>query len=138
MTAWYSMTGPVVRPVFNWVVNSGAAYFFSKFLKDSESREIAIIVTVDTLFRIAITHALDALNLPYLQPGTAGHLLFPCLSLLSQPLSVAFAKKAFTIKGDWNSSASFMKLFGYIALGWKANMMVKDVLFLSYPGLRKT
>ncbi len=135
MTAWHSITGPVVRPIFNLVVNSHTAYFFSKLLKDDNSREIAIIVTIDTLFRIAVTHALDALQIPYLQTRTAGHLLFPCLSLLTQPLSVAVAQGYFHINTNWNSSVSFMKMFGYIALGWKANMMLKDVVYLCCPRL---
>ncbi len=129
----------IARPAFNVLVNSGIACCARKItVNDEQCRDVAIIVAIDTAFRIAITHALDALEIPYLQKGVAGHLLFPCLTLITQPISVAIAHRLFSINERWSTRQTFIATFGYIAVGWKANMMLKDVMYLCSPSLLKS
>lgn len=131
-----------VRTILNVGFNSSSAYSCSRLLNDNDSLKITIVVAIDTIFRLVITHILDALKIPYLQTGTAGHLLFPCLTLLTQPLSVGFVQRFSSRKEtelfNLNRAFGFIKIFGYIALGWKLNMMVKDIAYLAYPSLKPT
>lgn len=132
MTTLASVAGALGRGSFNVVVNAGVAYSAPYFLpKGYLNRDVAIIVAIDTAFRIAITHVLDALKIPFLEKGTAGHLLFPCLTFLTQPLSVKVAQKLFNVSPYWDTKQSRIEVFGFIALGWKANMMIKDVMYLT-------
>lgn len=128
----YSVAGAVGKGGFNVLVNAGAAYSASRIVAEHYiSRDMGIIVAIDTVFRIAITHGLDALKIPYLGKGEAGHLLFPCLTLLTQPLSTKIAQRYFKAYPHWTNDLNALFLFGAIALGWKANMMVKDVMYLT-------
>lgn len=126
-----------LAPACNVSFNAATAYWANWFVGDSQGRNIAVLVALDTLFRITITYVLGALKIPYLQTGTAGHLLFPCLTLLSQPLSVKVADRFVGIDNRWYNRKFFIMLFGYIALSWKANTMIKDVLYISFPSLKK-
>ncbi len=132
MTFLHSAAGALGRGSFNVVVNAGAVYSASYLLtsKDYINDQVTLIVAIDTAFRIAITHVLDALKIPFLEKGT-GRLLFSCLTLLTQPLSIKVAQKLFNASTYWNKNQSRIEVFGYIALGWKANMMIKDVLYLT-------
>ena len=86
MTTLASVAGALGRGSFNVVVNAATAYSAPYFvMKGYPSQQAAIIVAIDTAFRIVITHILDALKIPFLEKGTVGHLLFPCLTLLTQP-----------------------------------------------------
>ena len=129
VTTLYSVAGAVGRGGCNVLVNAATAYLagYANFNSSDLRREIATIVAIDTTFRIAITHLLDALKIPFLEKGTAGHLLFPCLTLLTQPLSAKIAERYF----EWSKQEFSIRLFGFIALSWKANMMLKDVLYLT-------
>ena len=133
MTALHSVAGAVGRGCFNVGVNVATVYALQHFLfkNPTRGREFARIVAIDTAFRIGITHALDALKIPFLEKGTAGHLLFPCLTLLTQPLSVKIAERFFNATPDWNKKETYVVVFGFIAIGWKANMMIKDVMYLT-------
>ena len=137
MTTLSSVARAVGRGHFNVLVNTTTAYSASVCVSNyrPNNRDVAIIVAIDTAFRIAITHVLDALKIPFLEKETAGHLLFPCLTLLTQPLSVKFAQRFFNANSVWSTKMRYLEVFGYIALGWKANMMIKDVLYLI--GLKK-
>lgn len=133
MTALYSVAGALGRAGCNVGVNMVTAYVVNGIIWNDplSTRDIVIIVGVDTTFRIGITHVLDALKIPFLQTGTAGHLLWPCLTLLTQPLSIKIAERFFKTDPNWIKKERFVELFGYIALGWKANSMLKDVLYLT-------
>lgn len=136
MTTLASVAGALGRGSFNVIVNAATTYSARYIMtKNYPRRDIAMIVAIDTAFRIAITHVLDALKIPFLEKGTAGHLLFPCLTLLTQPLSVKVAQRFFNAGSYWNTTQSRIEVFGFIALGWKANMMIKDVMYLT--GLQK-
>lgn len=137
MTTLSSVAGALGRGGFNVFVNTATVYSASVCLGRSSStiNDVAVIVGIDTIFRIAITHVLDALKIPFLEKGTAGHLLFPCLTLLTQPISVKLAQRFFKVTPYWSLGFRYFEVFGYIALGWKANMMIKDVLYLT--GLQK-
>ena len=137
MTTFSSVAGALGRGSFNVLVNTATACAASSlgYRSFDLRRDIAIIVAIDTVFRIAITHVLDALKIPFLEKGTAGHLLFPCLTLLTQPISVEIAQRFFKTDPRWSTKKAYIEMFGYIALGWKANMMLKDVMYLA--GLRK-
>lgn len=126
-----------LAPAFNVSFNTATAYLANRFVGDGQGRNIAVLVALDTIFRITITYVLSALKIPYIQTGTAGHLLFPCLTLLSQPLSLIVADKCIGIDRRWYNRKFFITLFGYIALSWKANMMIKDVVYLCYPSLKR-
>ena len=137
MTALYSsVAGSIVRPVFNVLVNSSAAYGVSRLINAPDCRDIAIIVAIDTAFRIGIIHVLSARNIHFHQNDLVGHLLFPCLTLLTQPLSVKIAR-IFNVNARWQTRPYFITTFGYIALGWKMNMMVKDILYIFAPSLKR-
>jgi hypothetical protein len=127
----------IAGPAFNVGVNVATAFVANSIIFNDprSSRDLAIIVAIDTAFRIAITHVLGALKIPFFEKGTAGHLLGPCLTLLTQPLSVRIAQRFFNTDPDWSTRESYVELFGFIALGWKANMMLKDVMYLT--GLKK-
>jgi hypothetical protein len=134
----YSLIGSIARPALNVAGNSLVAYLTTSFFSEHTSnRVIVIIVAIDTVFRIAITHVLDAIKISYLQTGSAGHLLFPCLTLLTQPLSIKIAQRFFNAPSKWSEGKSFMRIFGYIALSWKMNMMAKDMLYMCYPALKR-
>src|ERR1700678_2715614 len=105
MTILYSVAGAVGKGSFNVLVNAGAAYSASR-IGGVSARDVGIIVAIDTVFRIAITHVLDALKIPFLEKGTAGHLLFPCLTLLTQPISAKIAQKCFKADPLWNTGIS--------------------------------
>ena len=132
-----SNTLRAIAPALNTSFNAATAYSASWFIGDGQGRNIAVLVALDTLFRITITHVLSALKIPYLLTGSAGHLLFPCLTLLSQPLGVIVADKFVGIDRRWYTRKFFIVLFGYIALSWKANSMIKDVIYLCYPSLKQ-
>jgi hypothetical protein len=138
MTTLYSVAGALGRGSFNVGVNVATAFVANGIIwhDPPSSRDLAIIVAIDTAFRIGITHVLDALKIPFLEKGTAGHLLFPCLTLLTQPLSVKIAQRFFNADPYWSKKERYIELFGYIALGWKANMMIKNVMYLA--GLKKS
>jgi hypothetical protein len=137
MTTLHSIASAFGRGSFNVLVNAGIAYSTSRsiFGNPNRSQDIAAIVAIDTAFRIAITHVLDALKIPFLEKGIAGHLLFPCLTLLTQPLSAKIAQRYFVTHSFWSDKKNYPELFGYIALSWKVNMMLKDVMYLT--GLKK-
>jgi len=138
MSALYtSPEGNFLRASYNLLLNSSVAYCAAHCVREPDTRDVYIIVAIDTLFRFAITHALSKMNLPYLQIGVAGHLIFPCLTLLAQPLSVLIARKVFNTHRKWESRLYFMVVFGYISLGWKLNMMSKDVIYMNLPTLKK-
>ena len=130
-------------PVFNVVVNAGAAYGLSSYLQEDKPKEVGNIVAIDTLFRIVIVHLLSSLKLPVDKVGTAGHLIFPCLSFISQPLSVALYRKVFKathpegqpIPG--HRGPRYLSMMAYIFFGWKVNMMAKDVMYLCFPSMIK-
>jgi hypothetical protein len=139
MTTLYSVAGAIGRGSFNVLVNAGVAFLVNRFTVENRvlGRDMTVVVAVDTVFRIAITHVLDALKIPFLEKGTAGHLLFPCLTLLTQPLSSKIVRKFYKTKSAWNNKSHyFLHMFGSIAIGWKANMMLKDVMYLT--GFLKT
>jgi hypothetical protein len=135
MTTLSSVAGALGRGSFNVIVNAVTAYSVTKciynYYSSTKRRDVSIIVAIDTTFRIAITHVLDALKIPFLEKGTAGHLIFPCLTLLTQPLSVKIAQRFFNTDSSWSKKQHYLEMFGYIALGWKANMMIKDVMYLT-------
>ena len=137
MTTLSSVAGAVGRGSLNVAVNTVIAFWINgnMFNTGIQSRDLAIIVAIDTAFRIAITHVLDALKIPFLEKGTAGHLLFPCLTLLTQRLSIKTAQRLFNTDPYLSKKENHFALFGFIALGWKANMMIKDVLYLT--GIQK-
>ncbi len=132
-----SVAGALGRAGFNVGVNVVTAIVANgiAYNDPSSNRDLAIIIAIDTAFRIAITHVLDALKIPFLEKGTAGHLLWPCLTLLTQPLSVKISERFFKTHPDWGTKKASIEMFGFIALGWKANMMLKDVMYLT--GLKK-
>ena len=132
-----SNTLRAIAPALNTSFNAATAYLANRFVGDGQGRNIAVLVALDTLFRITITHVLSALKIPYLLTGSAGHLLFPCLTLLSQPLSVIVADKFVGIDHRWYTRKFFIALFGYIALSWKVNSMIKDVMYIFYPSLKR-
>ena len=114
-------------PIFNLVVNSTAAYGMSRAVKSDTSRDVAIIVAIDTMFRIVISNALTAMKFTPEKPKTVGQLIFLCSTLLTQPLSVQIAERVFKVKAP-----SYLSTLAYIFFGWKANIMTKDVIFLAY------
>jgi hypothetical protein len=132
MTILSSVAGALGRGSFNVLVNAGTAYLASRFTVENRilRRDMTVVVAVDTVFRIAITHVLDALKIPFLDKGTAGHLLFPCLTLLTQPISCKIVRKFYKTDPTWNNKSHFIHMFGTIAIAWKANMMLKDVMYL--------
>lgn len=129
--------GPIARGAFHVCATSSAAYVAGRLISDPHCRDIAIIVSIDSVFRIVITHVLDAMHIPYHQVGLRGHLLFSCLTLLTQPLSVQVARLFKINSFHWNNRRSYIALFGYISFGWKATMMVKDVIYLNAPAFKK-
>ncbi len=135
MTTLSSVAGAFGRGGFNVAVNAVIACRINGIIFNVgvQSRDLAIIVAIDTAFRIALTHVLDALKIPFLEKGTAGHLLFPCLTLLTQWLSIKIAHRF--CNADHYLNKKHFELFGYIALTWKINMMIKDVMYLA--GLKK-
>lgn len=137
MTTLSSVAGALGRGSFNVLVNTATAWSAGRIMSDLHYliRDIPKIVAIDTVFRIAITHVLDALKIPFLEKGMAGHLLFPCLTFLTQPLSVKIAQRYFKVQSIWSKKENYFEVFGYIALGWKVNMMIKDVMYLT--GLKK-
>ncbi|HEY5234940.1 MAG TPA: hypothetical protein VIJ14_02080, partial [Rhabdochlamydiaceae bacterium] len=82
MTALSSVAGAVGRGSFNVGVNVATAFVANSIIFNDprSSRDLAIIVAIDTAFRIAVTHVLGALKIPFFEKGTAGHLLWPCLT----------------------------------------------------------
>ncbi len=66
MTTLSSVAGALGRGGFNVAVNAGTAYLFDvvTWYDPTSNREVAIIVAIDTAFRIGITHVLDALENP--------------------------------------------------------------------------
>lgn len=131
-------------PIFNVVVNPAAAYGLSYFVEQELSpRDISVIVAIDTAFRIALVHLLGYLTLPSDKVGSLGHLIFPCLTFLTQPLSVKFAERFSFVKPEPKTinpmlrlpNSRYLHLMAYIFFGWKINMMLKDVVYLSFPSL---
>ncbi len=114
-------------PIFNLVVNTSAAYGLSKVASDDKPRDVAIIVAIDTIFRILISNALTALKYTPKEHRTVGELIFLCSTLVTQPISVKIAETFFKVKAP-----SYLNTLAYIFFGWKVNIMTKDVIFLSY------
>jgi hypothetical protein len=133
MTTLSLVAGAIGRAGCNVGMNAATVFVAGTIISQHFyfNRDVAIIVAIDTVFRIGITHVLDAWEIPFLEKGTAGHLLWPCLTLLTQPLSAKIAERFFKTHPEWIKKERFIELFGYIALGWKANMMIKDVLYLT-------
>src|ERR1700693_5807346 len=100
MTTLHSVVGAFGRGSFNVAMNTLTAYASADIIFNSLSLDLIIIVAIDTAFRIAITHVLDALKIPFLEKGTAGHLLFPCLTLLTQWVSTKIAQRFFDADPD--------------------------------------
>ncbi len=128
----------LAKPLFNIGVNSAAAYGAARLLNDWNSRDVALIVAIDSVFRIVILHALSALRLPCQDTGLVGHLIFGTLTLMTQTLSARIAIKWFRVNRRWGDHTHFITLFGYIAWGWKVNGMIKDPILLCIPTLKKT
>jgi hypothetical protein len=114
-------------PIFNLVVNTSAACGLSKVASDDRPRDVAIIVVIDTIFRILISNALTALKYTPKEHRTVGELIFLCSTLVTQPISMKIAEKVFKVKAP-----SYLNTLAYIFFGWKANIMTKDAIFLSY------
>ena len=118
------MTSAFLRPVskaaVNTAFNSFVGYGLCKIFQGESPRDIAIILAIDTAFRIATLHLLNA----RFGKGTAMvNLVFPASSALIQPLSSYLAHKLFL-----TNTRNHISLFGYIAASWKANMMLKGTL----------
>ncbi len=119
--------------VFNVVVNTGAASILSDQLKEDNPNYVGAVVAIDTVFRIGIVHALSAMKLPPEKAGTLGCLIFPCLTLLTQPLSDITARRVFKIKNIREGvpkESQWLHMMAYIFFGWKVNMMAKTVFHL--------
>lgn len=114
-------------PIFNVIVNSSAAYGLSKAVKRDEARDVAIIVAIDTIFRVVISNVLSALRYTPSQHKSVGELIFLCSTLITQPMSVKFAETVFKVKAP-----RYLSTMAYIFFGWKANLMTKGLyqLFL--------
>jgi hypothetical protein len=117
-------------PIFNLVVNTTAACGLSKAVSDDKPRDVAIIVIIDTIFRMVISNVLTALKFTPKEHKTVGELIFLCSTLITQPISVKIAETFFKVKAP-----SYLNTLAYIFFGWKANIMTKDVIFLAYPGI---
>ncbi len=113
--------------IFNLVVNTSAAWGLSKVASDDRPRDVAIIVVIDTIFRILISNALTALKYTPKEHRTVGELIFLCSTLVTQPISMKIAERFFIEKAP-----SYLNTLAYIFFGWKANILTKDVIFLSY------
>ncbi len=113
-------------PIFNLIVNTSAAWGLSKVASDDNPRDVAIIVVIDTIFRIMISNALTALKFTPKEHRTVGELIFLCSTLVTQPISVKIAETFFKVKAP-----TYLNSLAYIFFGWKANIMTKDVIFLS-------
>ncbi len=127
----------LAKPLFNIVVNSAAVYGAARLLGVDDSQEVALIVAIDTVFRIGIVHALSAMRLPCQETGLMGHLIFGTLTLMTQRVSTRIAIGWLGVNRRWRARAYFMTIFGYIALGWKVNGMIKDPILLCIPSLKK-
>ena len=138
MVTLSSVAVAVGRGSVNFLINTATAYSVGYMTNTSfelsQVKGRSVVVAIDTVFRIAITHVLDALKIPFLEKGRAGHLLFSCLTLLTQPLSLKIAQK-FGFLPAADVRYTYPIIFAYIALGWKANIMLKDVMYLT--GLKK-
>ena len=119
--------------VFNVVVNTAAACILSDQLKEDNPNHVGVVVAMDTVFRIAIVHALSAVKLPPEKAGTLGCLIFPCLTLLTQPLSDIAARRVFKVKNARDGApkeSQYLHMMAYIFFGWTVNMMAKTVFHL--------
>jgi len=111
--------------IYNLLVNPAAAAFLTNFSHDDETvRDIAIIVAIDTVFRIALSHTISAFKLTPNKPKTIGNLIFICSTVVTQPVSVKLAERIFHAK-----KPPYLNTLAYIFFGWKANLMVKDLFY---------
>ena len=111
---------------YNFVINPAAAALLAKIVQDDDTaHDVWTIVAIDTLFRMALSHALSACKLTPATPKTVGNLLFLSSTLITQPLSTLFAQKVCGIK-----KPTYLNTLAYIFFGWKANLMVKDVVYV--------
>jgi hypothetical protein len=128
------MMASLLKPAFNVVVNTSAAYLLSRQLTQDNPNEVGTIVAIDTVFRIAITHLLTAMKLPCDGVGQLGNLIFLCSTIGTQPLSVALYQRIF--KGlQVQNQPMYLSMMAYIFFGWKVNLMVKDVICLCFPSM---
>lgn len=119
--------GPITRGVLNAALNSSFSYGFAKLTEEDSPRSIAIIVAIDTTFRIAAKHLFDhVFGAKVDSPRNMVHFSFLLVTGLIQLMSAYVADRYFRAR-----SKSQISLFGYIALSWKVNIMVKDLAFTS-------
>ncbi|MBS0647614.1 MAG: hypothetical protein JSS10_00145 [Verrucomicrobia bacterium] len=128
------MGTPVLKIVANSLnnigLNSSAAYSLSCLFETDNPRDVAIIVAIDTVFRMALSIALSALKLPPENPRSIGNLAFVSLTMITQPLSVQVAKRCFGVKPP-----DYLSTMAYIFFGWKTNLMLKNVIYLANSAL---
>jgi hypothetical protein len=130
MTALSGVFAPFVRPSLNIVFNSSADFALARVFQPLHAKNVAIVLAIDSIFRITAVNFLSLMKYS-MNRGSWGQLSFLCITLLSQPASVYLARKLFHVQAPEPIS-----LFGYIAASWKANMIVKELLFIFIPGLR--
>src|SRR5574342_67663 len=120
-----SMISLFVRGAINVALNSGSSYVVCKMAGDADYKHLMTTIAIDTTYRIATMHLLSfAFGKEKVEnSGNMVHFSFLVATGLIQPLSVYLADKVCTgQKKDWIST------FGYIALCWKINMLIKDIV----------
>ena len=119
-----SNINPIARGMINVVLNSSIGYASCTLFKKENPKDIATILAIDSTFRIATKHLFDyVFGSKVDKSGNMVHFAFLLSTGLIQPLSVYLADKLFHAK-----SKSTISTFGYIALSWKGNIMIKDIL----------
>jgi hypothetical protein len=124
LVANYSL---ISKGFLNIALNSSIGYAVCKIVKNEVPKDIAIILAMDSTCRIAAKHLFDfAFGSTVDKPGNMIHFAFLFATGVIQPISIYLANKLFQAKAKDKIS-----LFGYIALSWKINIMIKDVAFAS-------
>ncbi len=122
-----SNLGPFFRGIINVALNSFIGYGVCKIIKNAAPKDVAITLAIDTTCRIATKHLFDfAFGSRVDKPGNMIHFSFLLATGLIQPISVYLTNKLFQTK-----SKNDISFFGYIALSWKVNIMIKDIGFSS-------
>lgn len=119
------------KPVINVAFNSCAGFGISRALRQHQAKDVAIILAIDSTLRIIVQKSFAAMLIDTQKRGSWGSFSWMAITLLIQPTSVYLAQRIFNAQAP-----DPLSLFGYIAAGWKANMMVKDLTFIGFPALK--
>jgi hypothetical protein len=100
------------------LINTGVAYCTANVLKTDLSRDVAIIVAIDTVFRIGISILLSSIRMTSKSNSDVIQLFVLGLPIATQPLSVWVARTYFRVKPP-----TYISTLGYLSFSWRINLL---------------